>query len=225
MLDLPRIRPFVGKAIQPVLVDARTEAPGGFGFPPVTATVDSGGWWQWTVSGMQAYRPEHVKLLRAFAMMVRGGERVRVPVIDDPQLLGPLPAPAPFSDGSTFDDGSLFAGGLVDAVFDDDVGLRDDEAVIWIRSGQALTGGEFWSVERAYERGPELHLNGPVEALGSDRWKVRLGPHFRQGHFAGTEVNFNRPAFAATIPDTSTLWPEYGVEWIGEASVTFVEAP
>lgn len=225
MIELPRVRPFVGKAIQPILVDARVEAPGGYGFPSPTGNVSGGGWWQWTTKGMQSYRPEHVKMLRAFAMMVAGGERVRVPVIDDPQRLAPLPGPTPFGDGSSFSDGSLFAGGSVDAVLLDDVGLRDDEAVIWVRSGQALTGGELWSIERAYEKGPELHLNGMVEDLGADRWKVRLGPTLRQAHQAGAEINFNRPAFAATIPDTSTLWPEYGVEWVGEASVTFVEAP
>lgn len=225
MLDLPRIRPFVGKAIQPVLVDARTEAPGGFGFPPVTATVGSGPWWQWTVSGMQAYRPEHVKMLRAFAANAAGGERVRVPVIDDPQRLALLPDPVPFSDGASFDDGSLFAGGSVQATLYEAVSLRDDEATIEIQSGQVLTGGELFSLERAYIKGPELKLITRVEALGSNRYRVRVSPPFRQPHPAGAECNFDRPAFAATIPDTSTLWPEYGVEWIGEASVTFVEAP
>ena len=224
MIELPRVRPFVGKAIRPILVDTKVEGPGNFGWSPVTGNVDGGGYWKWTTRGMLSYRPNHVRMLRAFALAVRGGERVVVPVIDDPQRLSPLPALVPFSDGSSFSDGSLWAGEAVEAHLESAIGLRDDEAIIIMRSGQKLLGGDMFSLDRP-GKGPELHATSMVEYLGSDRWGVRIGPHFRQDHAALTDCNFDRPAFTATIPDTSTLWPEYGVEWVGEAEVTFVEAP
>lgn len=224
MIELPRIRPFLGRAIQPVLVDSRVEAPGGYGFPPPAGTTDGGGWWEWTIEGMQAFKPQHVKILRAFAARIRGGEVVRIPVIDDPQRLSPLPEGVPFSDDAPFSDDSLFNGGSVDAFLEGGVGLRDDEAIIKVRSGQLLTGGELFSLERG-AKGPELKLINWMEPLGLDRYQVRLAPNFRQAHLGGSPCNFDEPAFAATVPDTSTLWPKYGLNWIGEASVTFVEAP
>lgn len=224
MIDLPLIRPFIGQGVRPVLVDSRSSAPGGFGWAPVTATTDGGGWWEWTKTGLQAYTPNHIRTLRAFAAQARGGSVVRVPIIDHPQRLSPLPDGVPFSDGASFSDGSLFAGSAVEAVLDAPVSLRDDEAIIWIKTGQSLHGGDFWSLDRG-EKGPELHLNMTAEDLGSNRWRVRVAPHFRQAHPAGAACEFDRPAFAATVPDTSTLWPEYGVDWIGVAEVTFVEAP
>lgn len=224
MIELPRVRPFVGKAIRPVLVDARIEGGGAFGWSPVTGTADGGGWWEWTTRGMMAFRPDHRRALRAVAALVRGGETIRVPVTDDPQRLSPLPDPVPFSDGASFSDDTLFAGNAVEAVLDAPVALRDDEATIWIKTGQELRGGDYFSLERT-GRGPELHLTTSVEPLGSGRWRVRVAPNFRAAHPAGAVCEFDRPAFEATIPDTSTLWPEYGTDWIGEAEVTFVEAP
>lgn len=224
MIELPRIRPFVGKAIRPVLMDARVQAPGALGWSPVTGSVDGGGWWQWTVRGMLAYRPNHVRTLRAFATAVRGGERVIVPCIDDPQGLARGPENVPFNDGASFDDGALWRGESIEAHIESAVGLRADELIIVVRSGQELLGGDLFSLDRP-EKGPELHVTSRVEYLGANRWRVRVGPNFRQDHAALTDCNFDTPAFTATIPDTSTLWPEYGVDWVGEAEVTFVEAP
>lgn len=226
MIELPRCAPFCGRVMTPRLVDSTVEAPGGFGFPAVTATTDGGGWWQLTVAEMVGYKPHHLNMIRTFAAAVRGGQRVRVPVSTKGVTPGGRAEPVSYSDGSTFDDGSMFAGGIADAVLDKAVGLRDDEAVIWMRSGQPLIGGEFWSLERAVEQGPELHLNSQAEYLGSDRWRVRVGPTLRGDHPAGAEVNFNRPAFAATIPDKSTLWPEErsGSRFFS-VEATFVEAP
>lgn len=226
MIDLPRCAPFCGRVMIPRLVDSTVEAPGGFGFPSASATLDGGAWWQMTIAEMIGYKPHHLNMIWAFSAAVRGGDRVRVSISLRGVTPGGIAIPVSFSDSATFDDGSMFAGGIADAVLDEAVGLRDDEAVIWMRSGQPLIGGEFWSLERGPEKGPELHINSQVEYLGSDRWKVRSAPTMRQDHPAGAEVNFNRPAFAATVPDKSTLWPEVrsGSDFF-LVEATFVEAP
>lgn len=225
MIEVPQIDPFLGNMIQPVLVDGRVEGPGGYGFPAPAGTASGGGWWQLTVSGMTMSLPHETKMLRAFAARVAGGQRIRVQIWDEDQRLAPLPASVPFADGSSFDDGGLFAGGAVSAKLSASAMLRDDEVVIEIASGQTLVGGELFSLERSLDKGPELHLITSVEAQEGQAFTVRISPTLRQDHPVGAECNFDRPAFAATIPDTSTLWPEYGVNKLGEASVTFVEAP
>lgn len=207
MLELPNCAPFLGD-ITPRIVDARTEAPGGYGWPAASGTVDGGGWWQVDLEDMRAGEPHHFNMARAFASSVRGGRRVRVPVRAGGVTPGGRGPHVPFADGATFGDGARFVGGRAQAYLVNAVGLRDDEALIDLQSGQNLIGGELFSLERTPELGPELHLIDGLERVTGTLWRVRVGPQFRADHAAGAEVNFNDPAFAATVPDPSPLWPK-----------------
>lgn len=225
MLELPSCPPFLG-AVTPRIVDARTEAPGGYGFPAPAGTVDGGGWWQVDVEDMKGADTHHFNMARAFASSVRGGRRIRVPVRSGGVSPGGRGARVGFSDGATFSDGSRFLGGLAEAYLVEAVGLRDDEAIIDLRSGQTLIGGEMFSIERGGDLGPELHLIDQVERASGTTWRVKVGPQFRASHEVGKEVNFNDPAFVATIPDPAPLWPKKtpGSRFFRIAA-TLVEAP
>lgn len=224
LLQLPLVRPFSPGLIQPELVDSRTEGPGGFGLAPDSATTDGGGWWEYRLENMMAWKPDHFRALRAFALRARGGRRIIVPVIDKPQRITPLPDGVPFSDGTTFSDGTMFEGGAVSAYLEEAVAIRADEATIVIESGQSLRGGDYFSLDRGALLGPELHLTDEVESLGSNRWRVHIGPHFRQAHPAGAACDFDRPAFTATLQTTSGLWPKIAPDWIARSEAVFVEA-
>lgn len=224
MLELPSCPPFVGD-ITPRIADARTEAPGDYGWPSSSSSVDGGGWWEVFLDEMKGAEPRHFNMARAFASAVRGGRRVRVPVRPGGVTPGGRSV-ARFANGATFSDASVFHGGLAEARLGAAVGLRDDEAIIDMVSGQDLIGGEFFSLERGGLQGPELHLVDEVERLTGTRWRVRVGPQFRAAHVSGAEANFNTPAFVATVPDPSTLWPKkvLGSRFF-RIAVNLVEAP
>lgn len=224
MIDrLPFVRPFTPAGLRWRLVDSVIEGAGGLGTPTPRISTDGGGWWVAEFSEMKVSSPAHHRAMRAMALRLRGGVRIDVPFVE----LGPTGGltSVPFAGGVTFSDGSEFGSGLVSAILEEGVALNDDEALIRITTGQVLTGGDVFSIERPLGCGSGLYVTDRVEDLGDGVWSVSIGPQFRAAHPAGTALNFNDPHCVMRLEDPEgSMWPRLTRGWHGTASARLVEA-
>lgn len=224
MIDrLPFIRPFNPTGLRWRLVDAVIEGAGGLGTPTPRISTDGGGWWVAEFGEMKVSSPAHHRAMRAMAIRLRGGVRIDVPFVE----LAPTGGltSVPFAGGVTFSDGSEFGSGAVSAVLEEAVALNDDAALIRITTGQLLTGGDVFSIERPLGFGSGLYATDRVADLGDGVWSVTIGPQFRASHPAGTALNFNDPHCVMRLEDPEgAMWPRLTRGWHGTASARLVEA-
>lgn len=225
MIDrLPLARPFLPGRLRWRLIDARLGGVSdSYGLPADVVTTDGGGWWVADFGMMRASSSAHHRALRALAVRLRGGRRIDVPFLEK-EPMGGITSVG-FSDGTTFSDDTEFQSGIVSAVLDEAVTLRSDVAVIRIDSGHELLGGDVYSLDRGGLLGSEMHVTSAIERLSGNRWAVEIGPQFRRGYLAGTEVNFNDPCCAMRLNDPEgTMWPEAAPAWNVDAAAHFEEA-
>lgn len=224
MLDrLPLNRPYLPNQLRWRLVDSTVDGPESFGLPEDTVSTDGGGWWVADFGELQASRDEHHRAIRGLAVRLRGGRRIEVPYLEIAPTGGTVETS--FSDDTLFADGSGFDHGLITAVLEEAVSLRDDTALIRITSGPGLRGSDVFSLLRSEELGSEMHMCDWIEEVSPGLWSVRFGPQMRQDHPAGTPVNLNDPTCAMRLQDKEGgLWGTAGRAWMMKASARFVEA-
>lgn len=220
---LPFQRPFTPTGLRWRLVDSVIEGPSGLGLPAARISTDGGGWWVAQFDEMKAATPLHHRALRAMTLRMRGGRVFDVPFIEQAPT-GAL-STVPFSDGTTFGDGSEFVSGAMTAVLAADVALNDDTATIQISTGHVLQGGDVFSIDNGPLLGSSMFATSEVEEVSPGLWSVEIGPQFRRAHPAGTALNFNDPHCAMRLEDPEgAMWPRIVRGWHGTASALFVEA-
>lgn len=187
----------------------------------------------WAAGGCWTARLERVALTtedailtaQALDALLNGGvEPIVVPRLPGDQAPG-LVSYVPFSDGSTFSDGSLFAGegpyGVLDAAAD-----AYDTTIRFTWPGDALRGGEDWSVETA--DGPNLHRLGQfttIEAIeGGFYYEALIRTPLRAGQLAGAEMNFVNPKCTMHMTNAQELSAMLQINRYGFFDAEFVEA-
>lgn len=224
MIDrLPFQRPFTPVGLRWRLVDSVIEGPSSLGLPAARISTDGGGWWVAEFDEMKASTPAHHRALRAMTLRMRGGARLDVPFVEQSPTGGV--SSVPFSDGSTFGDGSEFGSGAMEAELEEAVALNDDTALIRIVTGQALQGGDVFSIDNGGLLGSSMFATSRVEEVSAGLWSVEIGPQFRRAYAAGTVLNFNDPHCAMRLEDPEGgMWPRVTRGWHGMATARFVEA-
>lgn len=220
---LPSAAPFLPQMMRWRLADARTEAAGGFGIPPVSVTTDGGGYWVAEFGEMRAATDPQHRALRGLAARMRGGKRINVPFFE----LAPTGGleEVSFSDGTTYDDGTGEIAGLTSAVLEEAVAANAFTCLIRVTAGPDLRGDDVFSAIRSAALGEELHLCESLTLVEPGLWEATVAPQFRQAHAAGTELNFNDPACAMKLDDPEgQLWGRFDRTWIARPSARFVEA-
>ncbi len=162
--------------------------------PPATSDLSVGGWWVAEFSVGKLWRPNDIKAWRALSGRLRNGAvAFMVPCLDWfqpwPSVL-PNGAPSvPHSDGASFLDGSLYAGGAITASLSADAALRDTTATIAVTVGAALTGGEYFSLTGA-SGNKRLHLIHTVETEDGTNYSIGFTPPLREDYAEGAAVDF-----------------------------------
>lgn len=189
----------------------------------------AGGFWVFELDGLQLWEPDHFRLYRSILMACRGGGEIDVPIIDDPQR--PFPegmtdsGPVPFSDASTFSDGTGFLG--EDLQFTVEESAQEGDVVMVLRRtiGAPLRGGEYKTLVHA-AAGPRAYC---IETVGEEDvagvFEVAFGAPLREDVTAGTAVDFQRPRCRARLlTPWSEAWPKVEAPFEAEVGLRFVES-
>ena len=220
----PNVRPFLPAQLRWRVIETRQETDALLGQPSDRFNADGGGYVVASLRRMKVHDPAHHRAIRAMALSLRGGQLVSVPIFDPARIASPVGI-VPYADGVTHSDGTGFQSWSVQAVLEEPVALRDDEALVRVTSGHDLDVGVWFSLWRGVERGDEAHMASKVWNLGGGLWRMRIGPQFRQGHAAGTPLNFDRPCCTMKLKDPDgEMWPEIDRTLGGHASAYFEEA-
>lgn len=190
----------------------------------------AGGLWSAALEGLQLWEPDHFRLYRAVLMACRGGGEIDVPIIDDPQrpfdeTVTETFDPLPFSDGSTFSDGSGWRQSDLDYEVVD-AALEGDVSIVLKRNvGAPLRGGEYWTLLHP-EAGPRAYCVGAVgEEDAQQRFELTFGAGLREDVSAGDFADFQRPRCRMRlITPWSDAWPKVTPPFEAEVGLRFVES-
>ncbi|MDR3512622.1 MAG: hypothetical protein P4L73_13385 [Caulobacteraceae bacterium] len=204
--------------------------------PPQSADVAAGGWWvcEWSAAILRT-RDQHAAWRAFLATLNSGVNAIEVPALDilQPWPGGVVPLPEPHSDGAPFADDSLYAtepivASLAAAAYMPAwpaPATAPTQAQIAITSGNALRGGEYFSVT-----GPSgmvrMHMVCRVLSTSGDVSTVSLIPPFREDMTSGTAVDFNEPrcTMKGDVASIADAWPKIQPPFVGRPSIKFVEA-
>lgn len=128
----------------------------------------------------------------------------------------------PHSDGTSFSDGSLYAGSVVSAVTVSEISQHSTQVVIFVDGDAAILGGEYFSLEYGEGR-HELHVitySEPVEG----GYLVKFEPPSRASHLAGADVEFAHPKCTMRLAESSGMSGDMLINRrIDNPSATFIE--
>lgn len=133
----------------------------------------------------------------------------------------------PFSDGTTFSDGSPLVSGQVNAELVEDAALRATDLTVRVWGARPFAGAEPFTIvgptyqDRLYGAARILSATADGEATV---YGLRIGPPLREAAPAGTLVDFDRPR-CVMRPDMTqdSLWPGYGPAFLGQGQLQFSE--
>lgn len=152
----------------------------------------AGGVWRATLLRIAIYTPDMILTAEALDALLNGGaEPIAVPRNAGPQSPG-VEAYVPFSDGSTFADGTMFQSGGPPVVLDEAVSPYD--TTISFTSPVEIRGGDF-SFETP--TGPNLHRLARFDTIeeieGGYHYVAEIRTPARYEQDAGALLNFANP--------------------------------
>lgn len=188
------------------------------------ASIDTG-YWIATYDVVTLAKGAQIKMFRAMDALLDGGaNQVRVPVIDEAQAPWPgaLQAGAlvPWSDGTSFSDGSMWSQRTIAIVAASDTPAAATSLAMTILSAAALTGGEYFSI------GDRLHvIRSIISDDGAGNVVVSIRPRLRDPVPAATSLNFDAPVCRMRLLSESEMDLALGRLWQAQPSIAFIEAP
>lgn len=133
------------------------------------------------------------------------------------------PNPIPFSDGTTFDDGTGFVGGAIAAEIAEDATLNATTVKIRLKGGnRALVGNEHFTIVHPIAR-ERTYRVVQIKAVDGDVATVQIRPWLRQSVTAAEEVDFNYPRFLANCVTPDTFRMALDVNRHANVSIRFEE--
>ena len=189
------------------------------------ASWAAGGAWSAMFENVALSTPDEILTAQALDALLNGGaEPIVVPRRPGDQAPGVV-AYVPFSDDSTFSDGTEFASEGPYGVLDGAVAAYDTEiAFTW--PGEALRGGEDFSLETA--DGPRLHRIAQfttIEAIsGGFSYVAQIRTPARTSHLSGAEMNFVNPKCTMHMTNAKELSAMLQINRWGFFNAEFVEA-
>lgn len=189
------------------------------------------GFWRLTMDGVVINNNDRVTVWNAISGILNG--RIGTALV--PALLnGTAPFPVvsgqvrlttygaiPHSDGTLFSDGTGYRQPVIIAELDTGISLRGTTATIRVSYGDALGGGQHFSVN---ERLFRILRATNARADGSDTlYDVTLWPPAREAVLAGTALEFDRPMFRARLASDDAMDADFGLMKFASPSVEWVE--
>lgn len=156
------------------------------------STWAAGGVWRATFSRIAIYTPDMILTAEALDALLNGGaEPIAVPRNPGPQSQGIL-SYVPFSDDSTFSDGTMFQSGGPSVVLDEAVSPYG--TTVSFISPAEIRGGDF-SLDTP--TGPNLHRIGRFDTIeeieGGFHYVAEIRTPLRAAQEAGALLNFSDP--------------------------------
>lgn len=190
------------------------------------ATWAGGGIWRARFRNVAVGTPDEVLTAQALdALLNDGVEPIAVPRNPGEQGPGGLVAYTPFSDGSTFSDGTEFASAAPYGLLDGSVAAYAT-TISFTWPGDALRGGEDFSFETP--DGPNLHRIGRFESIeaieGGYAYTAEVRTPIRAAQSSGAELNFINPHATMRMTNARELSAMLELNRIGFFDAEFEEA-
>lgn len=162
--------------------------------------TDGGGFWYANADSIALHKPEKIMAWRAFNSATSGGiEPFVFPICDARHQPIAKRFRVPHSDGTSFDDDTLYTQGECAVFVAENAPLRATTIKLTIASlGKPLIGGERFTIvhdnwrERAYQIGEIIDQTATSAT-------VQFHTPLREAVTAGTPVDFNNPRFVAHV--------------------------
>jgi len=165
-----------------------------------TIATDGGGRWYANADSVALHKREKIMGWRAFVSATGGGvDPFIFPICDARHQPVQGKTRVPHSDGTSFDDDTLYSQGDCSVFIAENAPLRATTIKVTIQSlGRPLIGGERFTIvhetwrERAYQIGQITDLTATSATL-------QFHTPLREAVTAGTPVDFNNPRFVARV--------------------------
>lgn len=186
--------------------------------------VDGGGLWQWTLSGIELYSPDLLRLWNAWDAHLAGGSvECWVPIASNataPQPGGVGPSPI-VADDPMFPTSVGYSIPYIKAQTTSAASLRATTVALSVSKGARVKGGEEFSV--MHEKGPGLYTITRVVSASGQSATVNIWPPLREAIPSGLAVNFDWPMFRARMIPNFDMTPQITLGLQATVEVSFIE--
>jgi hypothetical protein len=201
------------------------------GVMPV-ARIDGGGIWKAMFGDVGTYTPDRRRAWHALTAIADGGAQpIIVPCIETYDAPWPivngapqrsLPA-CPYSDGSTFSDGTRYDNSMIEAQVIPAAPLRATALTVQMIAGDNFHGGEIFSIEHTVNSWRLYRVRTAV-TNNDGTWAITIRPPLRETIPAGTFLEFDRPKCVMRLATPGAMDMTLQPFWYGLQTVNFIEA-
>lgn len=195
------------------------------GFPTMAKT-DGGGIWVCEMSGIVLRKKNQIKAARALDWLMDGGaSKVIVDACEcgfGPSGFSPSGG-VPHSDGTSFSDGSLYAGAGFGVIIHSAASLRSTQVVLTLPEGIELEGGEAFSVVHPV-KGTRRYGVARILSQDDRDVTVEIRPPLREALAGGEHAEFCKPANVMRLANPDEFMEAIRMGRFGSARPVFVEA-
>lgn len=194
--------------------------------------TDGGGLWVLSFSGIFLHTADHVRAWRAWEGILDGGaQNVIVPICDLRHGPRPIVAgvpvdpgdPVPHSDDAYFSDTTGYASYLIEAETVGTAVLGATEIVIDITVGEALRGGEHFTLTHP-TRDERMYRVAKVVSVVGTQATVKIRPPLREATTDAMVVDFDRPRCVMRLADPNAMRLNLQLGRFATVGVAFVES-
>lgn len=184
--------------------------------------TDGGGRWRCEMT-VPLLRIPDIKAARAIIEEQDGGAaQILVPFFPDAEAPYPLGMPAPLvthSDGSTFDDETMYQSGAIEVTLAQAAALRATTVYPDVVASGLIGGGEMFSIDHPIYG---EHLYCITRLLDDGGWRIR--PPLRWATDADTPINFDNPKCVMRLINAEEAMEEIRPPYISSLTLVFEES-
>ena len=163
---------------------------------------------------------------------LNGGQKsITVPLMTDFWANNGLPIYTrgiPLSDGTTFSDGTTYMQSNIPAQLDAAAAVNANPVTIRMINGQALWGGEWFSILHLDGRHRAYNVIEPLSTVvngdGSQTISVSIRPPLRVATAYQIPVRFDRPMCTMRLAPGSTISTDIMPSWQAKPEISFIES-
>jgi hypothetical protein len=187
--------------------------------------IDGGPLWRCQMVQIPLKDDTSILAFQALQMILGGGATpIIVPRMPATRVPSANPSPlVPHSDGTPFNDDSLYSGDSVTSTLVNDADLRDYQITLDLVGGKPLMGGEEFSINHP-DVGWRMYRIMRVRSQSGNRYAVDIGPPLRDDVAAGTALEWDNPRCMMRLADSEAFNTALNFNKYGYVDVPFIEA-
>jgi hypothetical protein len=220
---------FIPQAARPPFLQVRALAGATSVSGRTQVSATDAGSWTYQLGGIVLHDRQTILAWRALSVLLEGRlNAIDVPLQPFEALMGPaaagedseaLLATVSHDDGSLFDDGSGYAGGLTEVALAAGAALRATSLTASIGHAPDIQPGQIFSITHEV-RGPRWYQVRTFDAATSS---LTFRPPLREAAEAASRLEFDRPLCRMRLAADDTMAVDMRKPVMSVAGVTFVE--